>query len=443
MLLRGLKMLGILLLSYCNFKFIRKLFTSPSKNMPYIFDKNNRRVLYHGVNLCNASKGAPDFFPWHTKEDFVRLRSWGFNLVRYLVFWQAIEPTKGSYNMGYLQGTAERLHWLKDLGIDVVIDFHQDLYCKNFTGDGFPNWSAVNLPFTERHPWNLNYTEPAVIASYNNFWGSEELQRGYIAALDRLLSFVGSIGNVIGVDIMNEPFQGEIPNFEKKTLTEFYTRIQSMMVEKGHKIRIFFEPTMLTSSGMPTNLDFKPRHGSVYAPHYYDVFCHEGASYTWLNKWLMRKSLKIKIKEAQDFCTPILLGEFYIPSKVKNYLKGIKDIVDLSDEYFTGWTYYAYDKGILINENGTETDTLKSLIEVYPQRIAGKNISIGYSVDSFYLKYEVDPEIKGPTEIFIPRYENVIVTINGRVEKWAYPGTVLKYENDHNSEQTITIGWDF
>lgn len=452
MLLRALKMLGILLLSYCNFKFIWKLFTSPTQNkpMPYILDKKNRRVLYHGLNISNAAKDAPDLISWHTKDDFARLKDWGFNMVRYLVFWQAIEPTKGSYNAEYMQKTVERINWLKELGIDVIVDFHQDLYCKKYTGDGFPDWSAVNLPFTERHPWNLNYTEPAIIASYNNFWKSSELKNKYITVLEYLLSYVSPLENVIGIDLMNEPFQGNIFKFEKETLTLFYDKIQAMMNGNGYKTRIFFEPTMLTSSGMPTNLAFKCRPGSVFSPHYYDIFCHEGATYTWFNRLLMKKSLEIKIREAQNFGTPIMLGEFYIPSNVKNYLESIKDIISVSNKYSIGWAYYSYDKGVIINNDGIETDTLKALVGIYPQRIAGKNISISscliweiFSDSIFTLKYETDPTIKGPTEIFIPKYyENIKITVNKKAIEGSFSGTVFKYKNDSNQYQCIDICWN-
>lgn len=445
MLLRGLKMLGILLLSYCNFKFIWKLFSGPTKDkaMKFILDEKNRRVIYHGVNVSNSAKHAPGYLPWQTKDDFARLKDWGFNMVRYLVFWQAIEPTKGSYNAEYMQKTFERINWLEELGIDVLIDFHQDVYSEKFEGNGFPAWTAVDLPFTKRSPWNLNYTEPAVIASFNNFWRSKELQNRYIAALDHVLEAIAPLRNIIGVDVMNEPFQGTLFNFEKYTLTNFYNRVQAMMIENNHKTIIFFEPTMLTSSGMPTNLKFKPRPGSVFCPHYYDIFCHEGANYTWLNKWLMKRSLEIKIREAQDLGIPLILGEFYVGSKVKGYLNYIKDLIDIANKYFMGWVYYSYDKGNIINETGAGNASLEALINIYPQKIAGKNISSSYSNNIFILKYETDYSIEGATEIFIPsKYKNIKIVINGKILEGPFAGPIFKYDNDLNREQCIEICWN-
>src|ERR1019366_9991020 len=61
-------------------------------------DRENRIVFYHGVNISNAAKSAPGFLSWQTKDDYARLRRWGFNCVRYLVFWEAVEPREGVYD---------------------------------------------------------------------------------------------------------------------------------------------------------------------------------------------------------------------------------------------------------------------------------------------------------------------------------------------------------
>ena len=49
------------------------LHCSRNAEIPAMRDKENRIVVYHGLNLCNYSKTAPDRLPWQTKEDFARL----------------------------------------------------------------------------------------------------------------------------------------------------------------------------------------------------------------------------------------------------------------------------------------------------------------------------------------------------------------------------------
>ncbi|MCX5757758.1 MAG: cellulase family glycosylhydrolase, partial [Candidatus Hydrogenedentes bacterium] len=174
----------------------------PGPERFYLRDKDNRIVLYHGINVSNYAKTAPDFLSWHTKDDYARLREWGFNCVRYLVFWEAVEPKEGVYDEAYIDATIERIRWMEELGIDVMLDFHQDLYARKFTGNGFPNWAVQDdgIPFHPRSRWNLNYFEKAVIRSYTNFWASRALQAKYIAMLEHFVRRLDVLPNLAGVD---------------------------------------------------------------------------------------------------------------------------------------------------------------------------------------------------------------------------------------------------
>jgi endoglycosylceramidase len=449
MISKLLQVAGVLLLTMCSCSYLRKFFYKPDPNKTqYITDKTNRIVIYHGVNVSNFSKSAPDFLPWQTKEDFARLKTWGFNLVRYLVFWEAIEPVKGTYDEVYIKQTRDRLKWLQELGIDVIIDVHQDIYAKKFTGNGFPSWTIHDegLKFTPRTPWNMNYFEPAVIASYNYFWKSMELKTAYINMLKFLMVQFDPMDNVIGFDVMNEPFLGTIPSFEKKTLTEFYTNIQAMMLAGNFKSEMCFEPMMYTSAGLPTDLRFVPLRDNLYFPHYYDAFCHEGKSYTSLNKAIMTRAMAIKQREAQNFNSPLLIGEFGISSAVGGYTQYLKDFVSAANEWLFGFTYYTFDKKSMddygiINDDGTPTGQLNAIVSVYPQKIAGRNPIVKSTGNSFILEYETDPSITGSTEIFIPEsFQKVVIQING-VNFSYQSGQLFTYNNNGDKNQHVQISW--
>jgi endoglycosylceramidase len=452
-----LQVAGALLFNLTSLSYIKKFFSSPEKNKTsYLLDTTGRIKVYHGVNVSNYSKTAPDYLPWQTKEDFARLNAWGFNLVRYLVFWQAIEPIEGHYNLIYIESTIERLKWLQELNIDVIIDVHQDIYTTKFTGDGFPGWTVHDngLPFKQQSPWNMNYFEPAVLSSYNYFWKNDDLKTKYVGMLKYLLTNVDNLSNVIGIDVMNEPFFGTIPHFEKTILTDFYSKIQDMIQENDFKTEIIFEPEMYTSAGIPSDLKFTPRRNtlqvinnstSVYAPHYYDAFIHEGASYKPFNRFLMKRAMAIKQAEAQKYNVPLLIGEFGISPSVKGHVQYLQDFVQLANENLIGWTYYAFDKKNeedfgLINDDGTPSDLLGAIQCVYPQKIAGINPRITLDEKRFILDYETDPSIKGPTEIFIPSLNNLKVIVNYG-DFPAVPNQVFKYENDPHKTQHIDISW--
>ena len=405
-----------------------------SAKTKHILDSDGRITIYHGINVANSGKHSPDHLPWTTKEDLARLKTWGFNLVRYLVFWEAIEPTEGNIDSNYINATRERITWLQELGIDVIVDIHQDIYASKFTGNGFPVWTINDdgLPFTEQHPWSANLLEPAVIASYKNFWTNETLKKKYVELVKLVFAeFADPFSNVLGVDVMNEPFPivsqefvkaikekkitdikakylTEIANFEKQYLDRLYTDIAANV--KTNK-KIFFEPVIYTSAGIPSRLKFKPEDNWVYYPHYYDPFCHESKPYKETNEKLMKASVLIKNFEAYRFRTPILYGEWGIGQTVENFQQYIIDFMNLADKHVYGWTYFCYDPGhpfSPIDANKEETPQCKTLVRPYPQKIAGINPKFKITGNVFELTYELSGKTTLPgderdvTIIFVP-----------------------------------------
>lgn len=427
----------------------------PGRERYYLRDKDNRIVFYHGINVSNYAKYAPDFLSWHTKEDFARLHRWGFNCVRYLVFWEAVEPQPGAYNEAYIAATLERIRWMEELGIDVLLDFHQDLYSRRFTGNGFPDWTVRDdgIPFKARSRWNFNYFEKAVIRSYTNFWASTELRAAYVRMLEHVVRQIDGLSNLAGVDIMNEPFPGMDLHFEPGALSGFYDEVQAMWQANGFKTRMFFEPMIYNSGGLPTRLRFRPGENCVFAPHYYDPFCHEGVAYGRFGKLWMRMWVRERVKDAQRFRTPVLYGEFGIASTTEGHLEYLSDFLDLLDEYHLNWTYYSYDKtgqesfGI-VDDSGNEKDNLSVLVRAYPQRIAGDNPTFRRQENGFELTYTAN-ESTAPTLVFVPSsLSGLEITFNGRqvpVEDcfdWKTRVVSIRNDGPPGTPQSLSIRWE-
>jgi endoglycosylceramidase len=396
-----------LLISLTGCGTILKSFKHPdATKTTYIRDDKNRICIYHGLNISNYSKADPNMLPWQTEEDIARMNTWGFNLVRLLVFWEAIEPTKGQYNEAYLDSIVSRIDIMKKYGIDVFLDIHQDVYGDTFKGNGFPSWTLEGVKLSEfkrQEPWNLNYTQPAVIEAYQYFWKSEDLRKRYLEMLKKVMTRVDTLTNVIGVDVMNEPFPGVNLCFEKNILSPFYEQIYKMFQEQPFHKSIFFEPWMSTSAGIPTNLTFNK---GVFTPHYYDPLCHEGGAYWDKNLKLMKEALKIKVVEAEGFKTPILFGEIGIGKTIKNYKQYITDFINISDQYTFGWTWYAYDMinhsgyGIIDDQKNAE-ENLSVLVRIYPQKIAGENPKYSFNNSTFTLSFNTNI-FTDTTVIFVP-----------------------------------------
>ena len=125
-------------------------------------DAYGRCVLLRGVNLGGSSKlpAVPDGathlpesldptrtisfigrpFPLEqADEHFGRLRAWGFNVLRLLTTWEAIEHAgPGRYDTAYLDWFAELVRLAGEYGFFVFIDPHQDVWGRWSGGDGAP-----------------------------------------------------------------------------------------------------------------------------------------------------------------------------------------------------------------------------------------------------------------------------------------------------------------
>ena len=102
-------------------------------------------MILRGLNVDNAAKSDPQRMPALTATDAAHIANdWGFDFVRLLVFWDAIEPTAGAIDQAYLDRVAQRVEWLGAQGISVLLDLHQDVYAKRYCCDGAPDWAILD-----------------------------------------------------------------------------------------------------------------------------------------------------------------------------------------------------------------------------------------------------------------------------------------------------------
>jgi hypothetical protein len=114
-------------------------------------DQHGRQVLLRGIN-CGADAKFPsepdqssfigdDFFdgdgvtfyqrPFpasEAAEHFSRIRRYGFNAIRYIFTWEAVESAgPGKYDEEWIRHTIEVLRVAKSFGFYVFMDPHQDV----------------------------------------------------------------------------------------------------------------------------------------------------------------------------------------------------------------------------------------------------------------------------------------------------------------------------
>lgn len=243
----------------------------------WFVDEQGRRVILRGVNLGGDCKvpypdggtNFPSDFSNHRDVSFVgrpfpsaeadehfgRLRAWGFNCLRLLTTWEAVEHRgPNEYDAEYLDYYADLCRRAGEYGFYVFVDFHQDVWSRMSGGDGAPCWlfDKVGIDYRkigdsecahvmqnlydyarggrqeDRYPtmsWSQNAARPANGVMWTLFFAGRDFAPGlnidgvnvqdymvehYLGSMREIARRVRDLPNVIGFDSLNEPFQGWI-----------------------------------------------------------------------------------------------------------------------------------------------------------------------------------------------------------------------------------------
>ncbi|MDQ1255958.1 MAG: hypothetical protein QG656_553, partial [Candidatus Hydrogenedentes bacterium] len=180
-------------------------------------DQHGRQVLLRGVNVDEKSRGA-GYIGWQTAFDYERLGEWGFNCIRFCIFWDGVEPECGKYDDAYLAKVDERIAWAKKNGIFVILDMHQDLWGPKIPGaDGAPAWATLDddKPHATGVVWSdAYYLSQQVQRAFDNFWANKPgpdgvgIQDRFALAWQHVAQRYANEPAVVGFDILNEPSSG-------------------------------------------------------------------------------------------------------------------------------------------------------------------------------------------------------------------------------------------
>ena len=390
------------------------VFPVASATNNWIRDEQGRVIILHGVNISNVAKHTDDHTSWQTFDDYERLsREWGFNVIRYLIFWSAIEPEPGVFNETYLDKVEERLKWAESLGIYVILDMHQDVYGEKFGGDGAPIWATYDdgIPFIYIIPLWLNYAQPAVRRAITNFWTSTELREHFFYTWVHVVQRFKNNTAILGYNLFNEPSFGNIPPglFEKYVLTDFYLELISELKKIDPNRLYFYEPQIATSSdwNAKSHLGKIPEENLVYSPHYYIPWVLKAYIYFGF-PFLLEKVLANRKAEAEMAGVPWILAEFGLSDNTIGLDQYLINILTLLNQYMTGWICWSYDYESdtplgIIDDYGNENAQLNYLIYPYPQKIAGDPVTFFYSFEnkSCYIEFVENASVRGPTEIYV------------------------------------------
>lgn len=420
----------------------------------FVVDRCGRSLILRGVNVESSSKGESqddDHFPESDSELQEMFGSeWGWNNVRFLVFWGAIEPEQGVYDEEYLDEVEGWMDRYEEAGIHVVLDMHQDLYGWKVGFDGAPDWAVDTqghpiAPPHEEGAWWLRGADPAVQAAYQSFWNPEDgdtyLQDHYLDALQHLAERFADHPAVIGYDVMNEPAfangdldatlaiagQAAEGEFHNENLTNFMNRGIAAVREVSPDQYVFIEPTSLINyfpypGDLLEDEIVDPREGEpriVYAGHLYEPTVHEGEGYpvdsTYVEEWF-----ELRPTEAEAMSAALWFGEWGGAPDQDRMDVFLEDVLSNADRTMAGWAFWSWDPGgwSPIGTDGSLSSTGEALLRVQPRAVAGTPTSFGWEPETktFRMTWNPRDEVTAPNEVAVPGAlfpEGFVVVLDG------------------------------
>ena len=381
----------------------------------FLRDAQGRALVLRGANVSGKNK-EPPYFDFHGPSDFARMRpDWGMNAIRFLVLWAAIEPTEGQYDGSYLDAVAERIGWARDAGLYVVLDMHQDVYGLGFAsggGDGAPLWTcdASNYAsFQPTNPWFFENLSAQVTGCWDGFWNSDDLQARYAEAWRQVALRLVAYDNVLGFDVMNEPYWGsyEIEHFEQDRLEPLYERVVPAVRSAAPSWIAFLEPSSARNLGGTTNLTPPPFGNYVYAPHSYDRNAESGNGYDPADTPGIVSNIAALAQEAQARGGALWIGEYggtQGEPGIVPYMTATSDGASAVSGSTMYWDYTMGGYGLLAPD-GTESQPLvNTLVRPYPEVVGGdpQGWTFDGSTSTFVLTYHPDRSVAAPTVVVVP-----------------------------------------
>ncbi|RJO74523.1 MAG: hypothetical protein C4523_00305 [Myxococcales bacterium] len=376
--------------------------------------QDGHALYLRGVNIAQMSKYPPNYLYPLEPADIERLLTSGINNVRMLISWEPLSPdAPGEIDAAYLAAWAEQVRMLTEAGLYVVVDMHQDLWGPPM-GNGGPSWSCpdeLEEGYVPKDPWWLNYTSEQVIACFDNFWGSEELQGVYAEAYAAVAEAACAFDKVVGFDFMNEPYPGSglgDLGFDNEILLPFYLKVMEAVEAACPGRLYFFEPTIGLFSNAPFAFPEALRDRVVMAPHFYPRAVHDPNTAGYDGD---RANLEETILDAWggylDQGVPLWIGEFGGMTANPNFDLYMKHVSELYYDYYISsalWVYDPSDGGFSLLDSSL---ALKPVYEpVYrlpvPTRLPSKPADIQADWEAGELTFRVECELGRSLTMLLP-----------------------------------------
>ena len=443
------------------------------------------QVLLHGVNVLCRDAGLGHFYP-EFEQAFPFFRRMGFNLLRFGIFWDAVEPQPGEINHDYLDRVKAIVETAREYGIYIILDMHQDLFAAKFI-DGAPDWACLDEG--QPHPedcklWYEAYLRSdAIIKAADNFWANKPAADGvglldhYQQMWEQIAETFADCENVLGFEPMNEPFMGSLAResfgtatlkmmeknpafsladpgsvqpeeaaefmgmvaarfleFDRTTLMDFYRRM-ARAIKKHSDKAIVTGGNIYCSTDVPTGIEPLGDIPQIYAPHGYDSVV-DSDRYDSFSKENVERLYQHKRQDQDRLGLPTIVGEWgAFPSKdFTNDL--ICHMNGILEENLWGDAYCEYHPGM---ENDPHFTALR---KAYPMETAGELEAFHYDGKTPQFTMTFHAVSGKETRIFcpfVPRTVNCTRPRESRLEILDDQACVCTVTVLESGETTVTL----
>ncbi|MFH1229534.1 MAG: cellulase family glycosylhydrolase [Candidatus Aenigmatarchaeota archaeon] len=411
----------------------------------YIKNSQGNIIVLHGVNYDQYSFIKAIWsgkYAYHTEADYQRIAGWGFNVVRWGMSWQYLEPIPENYNTTYLDYIDRDIQWAKNNGIHIILPFHQWFWSPYFDNlkagaYGFPEWLFSGY----------NTTEEGRTQSQQDFWlgkgpngtvatpENPSMQDRMISAWKYLAERYKDEPTIIGYDLFNEPPGGSLgTDVAASYLQSFYERLIDNItsVDNNHIFiyepiggKWYISPFLLNRPNVIFSVHFYPQDND--ATHWPGYF----GGITVLDNQIKGYLDLPASNPSRSWNIPIAAWEFG-PSTTplyQNRYGWVNDMADTCNKYNLHWTYYSYcvlnqsNSGCefsILNPDGTEIKAIADAVDKpYPRvsSIPPSEFSFNSITRHFRVVFSGVDTVK--TQIYVPYRYYPTLTVNSNSSSWS------------------------
>ena len=422
--------------------FIRASNVVGDKNF---YDEHGRVRIFHGAN--RVAKGFPWLFPDQLDNDgeATLMEELGFNVLRLGWMWTGYNGGgPGQFNETYGDALGRIVSRLAARGVHVLLDMHEDVLSSDFClYDGAPQWVVNKSVPRHAFPWPQNGSAPGdPRGCHSRGWEAnmlteaagqayQDIYDNYAGMLDDLAAFWAKSAArwrdepaVIGYEVMNEPFAGDVfkdpllflPGVAgRKNLARMHDAVAAAIRQHDDRHMIFYEPVTwgmvldgkATGSGydhVPGGPAFANRSAMSY--HYYCSTFDPG----WQDHPLMRRAIcdatvgPLVFKAVGEDLDKVggaqmMTEGMACPTGNLSQAAECVAVMDDLDKRMFSWTDYGDSQG----QTWEPTEVQKTVwARTYARAVAGTplNMTFDFETKDFETCFTIDASINAPTEIF-------------------------------------------